>query len=295
MKATAVTVGTFDGVHAGHLHLLDRLRREAAARGLSPLAVTFATHPLATLRPGAQPPMLGPRPPQLPLDTYVLDFDRTMAGMDSREFIGLLRERLGARLLVTGFNNRLGSEGAADPERYAAAGHALGVEVIAAEPLVLPGGIVPSSSAIRRALADGDAEAAAAMLGRPYDLDGTTVPGKQNGRRLGFPTLNLRADAGRLVPATGVYAGRVRFGGEADAYPAVINVGPNPTLGDSNPVTVEAHAIDAVLPPNLYGHRATFSFLRRLRPERRFASLDELRAAIAADIAAARGQSRADR
>ncbi len=291
MTPTAVTVGTFDGVHMGHLHLLGRLEREARSRGLEPLAVTFARHPLSTLRPGAEPPMLAPRPPRLPLRACVLDFDRDMAAMDSRSFIAMLRERLGARLLVTGFNNRLGSDGPADAARYAAEGRAEGVEVITAEPLTLPGGTVPSSSAIRRALSEGDTVLAASMLGRPYSLEGVTAPGKQNGRRLGFPTLNLHTDPRRMLPATGVYAGRVHIGGDTDTYPAVINVGPNPPLGDSNPVTVEAHAIDAALPPDMYGVEATFSFGRRLRGERRFGSLDELRGAIAADIAAARAVS----
>lgn len=288
---TAVTIGTFDGLHLGHRHLLATLCAAAAARGLEPLAVTFARHPLATLRPGAEPPLLAPRPPRLPVRTEVIDFDRATAALTAADFMTLLRERYDARLLVIGHDNRLGSDLPADLGRYAAIGRGLGLEVIAASPWALPDGRVPASSAIRRALLAGDPAGAADMLGRPYALGGVTVPGRQNGRRLGFPTLNLRPAAGVLVPAAGVYAGTVTLAGDSRALPAVINVGDNPTIAAGNPVTVEAHVIDTELDPDLYGRKATFTICRYLRGERRFGSLDELRAAIGADVTACRSWS----
>lgn len=292
MKATAVTTGTFDGFHLGHRHLAETLTAEAAARGLEPVLVTFAAHPLATLRPEAAPPLLSPRRPEEQLwgglRTEYLDFTPAMARLTSRQFIGLLRERFNARLLVTGFNNRLGSDGPADLSRYRAEGADEGVEVVGATPFTLPDGVtVPSSSAIRRALLECRPEEAAAMLGRPYSLEGISAPGKQNGRRLGFPTINMRPEEGLAVPGAGVYAGIIDAPGH-ERMAAVINIGHNPTIASGNALSVEGHAIGARL-PFVYGERVRFTFLRYLRPERRFSSLDELRAAIAADIAAAKG------
>lgn len=292
MKATAVTTGTFDGFHLGHRHLAEALAAEAGTRGLEPVLVTFTAHPLATLRPGDAPRLLSPRQPGKSLwgglRTEYLDFTPGMARLTSRQFIGLLRERFNARLLVTGFNNRLGSDGPADLSRYRAEGAGEGVEVVGATPFVLSDGVtVPSSSAIRRALLECRPEEAAAMLGRPYSLEGTSIPGKQNGRRLGFPTVNMRPEDGFVVPGAGVYAGLIDVSGH-EGMSAVINIGHNPTIASGNTLSVEGHAIGARL-PFVYGERVRFTFLRYLRPERRFTSLDELRAAIAADIAYAKG------
>ena len=290
MAARAVTIGTFDGFHLGHRHLADTLAAEAALRSLEPLAITFDCHPLAVLRPGSVPPLLGPRPltalPGSPAEICTMHFDSDIAAMTARQFMQLLRERYNARLLLMGFNNRIGSDGPADFERYRRVGASEGIEVAGATPLVLPGGIAPSSSAIRKALGAGDADAAAAMLGRPYALEGTSVPGKQNGRVIGFPTINLHTDPRRLVPAPGVYAGFI-VPDAREPLPAVINVGRNPTVGAGNPLTVEGHAIDSVLPFD-YGRGFTFLFAHRLRDERRFGSLDELKTAIAADVEHAR-------
>lgn len=286
---TAVTVGTFDGFHLGHRDLVHRLAGLAAERGLEPLAVTFRDHPLATLRPEAVPPLLAPRPPRVadwPVDRVeILDFDRRLAAMPAGEFMDFLIERYDAALLLTGHDNRLGSDGPADPQRYAALGRERGLEVLTAPRLVLPDGGVPASSAIRRCLAQGDVSRAADLLGAPYDLEGPTVPGRQNGRRLGFPTLNIAVDPRRMVPAPGVYATRVTIDG--NTYPAVTNIGHNPSVSEGNPLTIETHAIDAGLPYD-YGREVRVAFVRRLRDERRFPSLTDLRAAIAADITSAR-------
>lgn len=292
MSETAVTTGTFDGFHLGHRHLADTLAREAGCRGLEPVLVTFKAHPLATLRPGAEPPLLAPRVPGEPLcggmRTEYLDFTPEMAALTSRQFIGLLRERFNARLLVTGFNNRLGSDGPANLARYRAEGRDCGVEVVGATPFTLPDGVtVPSSSAIRRALQECRPEEAAGMLGHPYSLEGISAPGKQNGRRLGFPTINMLPEAGLAIPGPGVYAGLIDLPGHA-TMPAVINIGRNPTIASDNALSVEGHAIGARL-PFVYGEKVRFTFVRYLRPERRFASLDELRGAITDDIAAAKG------
>ncbi len=289
MSGSAATVGTFDGFHLGHRHMVDTLCHMAGERGLEPMLVTFTEHPLATLRPEAVPPLLMNRGPESgewpPIRIVRLDFDTRMAALTSRQFLQLLRERFNVRMLVTGFNNRLGCDGPADISRYTAEGRAEDVEVCAATPLTLPDGTVPSSSAIRRALLAGAPEKASEMLGRPYSLEGESVPGRQNGRRLGFPTLNLLPGQRRLVPAAGVYAGFIDTPA-ADNLQAVINIGNNPTVADHGGLTIEGHAIGASL-PYTYGEKIRFRFLSYLRPDRKFESLDELRAAIAADIEAA--------
>lgn len=290
MKHTAVTVGTFDGLHLGHVHLADTLRRLAAERGFEAVMLTFARHPLATLRPGAEPPLLIGRSPSalsLPgIRTEIIDFTPEIASLTAGQFMEMLVERFGARVLLTGFNNRLGSDGPADFSRYQRLGAGLGLAVEGATPFALPGGAVPSSSAIRRALLAAEPEKAAAMLGRAYTLSGVAVEGRHNGRKIGFPTINLLPDAGRLVPAPGVYAGRIDIA-DREGLPAVINVGHNPTVaGEGAPISVEGHALGARLPFE-YGAAVRFHFINYLRAERRFAGLDELRRAIAADTARA--------
>lgn len=294
MKATAATVGTFDGFHTGHLHLLGRLAREAAARGLEPMAVTFDVHPLTLLRPGSEPPLLLPRRelPGLLADRIgrveTVAFDRDTAALTACGFMERLRRDYGTRLVVMGYDNSMGSDRPASREDYLAAARRAGVELIFDEPYVDPAtGLTPSSSLLRRLLALGRPDTYAALAGRPFRLEGTVERGLRNGHRLGFPTLNLRTDPGMALPAPGVYAGSAETA--AGSWPAVINIGDNPTVAAGRPVTVEAHAIGADL-GELYGSRAAFTFSRRLRDGRRFASLEELRDAIAADIAAATGR-----
>lgn len=281
----AAAVGTFDGVHRGHRHLLERLKSEAAARGLQPLALTFDRHPLSLIDPDRSPAMLSSAAEREHLlraagvEADTLPFDRQLRQMSAREFLTMLRERYGVSLFLLGFNNRIGADrlGADSPE-LAAVSRETGVEVLAASEHPEPG---VSSSAIRRALADGDMEKAARMLGHAYDIEGTVVHGRELGRTIGFPTANIAPDAGRAIPAEGVYVGRLL------GHTAVVNVGRRPTVEGSNDaaLSIEAHAIG--FSGDLYGRRLRLELLHRLRAERKFASLDELKNAIAADVKAA--------
>jgi riboflavin kinase/FMN adenylyltransferase len=149
-------------------------------------------------------------------------------------------------------------------------------------------GVPVSSTSIREALRDGDVRRAASLLGRPYALTGEVVRGAARGRTLGFPTANLVVPPGFLL-ANGVYAARAAWAG--GAAPAVVNVGTRPTF-DGRARLVEAHLLDAA--PELYGDRLTLAFVDRIRPERRFPSVDALRAQIAEDVAAARRQLRSE-
>lgn len=278
MKRAAVT-GTFDGVHRGHRFLLDRLRHEADKRGLKPLAVTFSNHPMTLLCPEKAPERLcspDERIDRIGMDVELLDFNEQLRRMTAAEFLAMLHDHFNVRLFLLGFNNTIGSDrlGAAE-----LAGKTVGgVEIIAAdEHPTLP----VSSSAIRTALVKGDITAANRMLGRPYSLTGKVVAGKQLGRTLGFPTANIVPEPDAAIPGTGVYAGR------ALEHIAVINIGRRPTVDlPDAPVSIEAHLID--FNADLYGKTLTIEFLSRLRGEKKFASLDELKAAIENDINEAR-------
>lgn len=268
------TVGTFDGVHIGHRYLLRQLCLEGKRRGLRPLAVTFDRHPLSLVSPGATPPAITDIAEQTEairasgVEVLRLPFTPGLRAMTGSEFLDMLHKRHGVKALLLGFNNHLGCDRAVAPE-------APGVELVRCQELPEHSGV--SSSMIRSLIADGAVDKAALLLGRPFSLRGIVVSGRQLGRQLGFPTANIDVAPGHIMPAPGVYAAM------ACGYPAVVNVGRRPTVDAPDaPLSVEAHLIGFT--GNLYGTTLRLDFISRLRDERRFCSLTELRDAIAADI-----------
>lgn len=279
----AAVVGTFDGVHCGHLHLLETLRRLSAERSLTPLVVTFARHPLALMAPERVPAELTGTETRRRLleaegfEVEVLDFNENLRRLSAAEFLGMLRERYAVELFLIGFNNRIGSDRLGVAEL---AGRTIaGVEVVAATENTEPG---VSSSAIRRALQQGDIDAANRMLGRPYAIEGKVVGGKRLGRTIGFPTANIEPAPQTALPAVGVYAGLML------GHKAVVNIGRRPTVeGRADaPLSIEAHLLD--FSGDLYGRHVKLEFLSRLRGEQKFAGLDELKKAIENDVQNAR-------
>lgn len=280
MHKRAAVIGVFDGVHCGHQHLLNRLIAEAGKRDLQPVALTFNRHPLELVNPHGVPPRICAMDERLSrlrdagVEPIVLDFTPELRAMSAREFCGYIRS-LGIEMLLMGFNNRIGSD------------RRLGLELVD-EPIEvivaseLPRGGV-SSSAVREAVARGEMERAAELLGRPFALEGEVVRGRQVGRTIGFPTANIRPDhPEQLMPPLGVYAGRV------GPHAAVINIGRRPTLDNGDDITVEAHILDFT--GDLYGRRLRVEFMRRLRAEKKFSGLEELKAQIKKDIDNARGK-----
>lgn len=278
--------GVFDGVHTGHRHLLDCVRAEADRTGGTTLAVTFDRHPLEVIAPERCPLMLtlpGRRRQLLEAlpqadKVAVLHFDGDMRRRTAAGFMRLLRERYGVTHLVMGYDHGFGSDcRGAGTDHYIKAGAQAGVAVSRADRFVLDGTVV-SSTAIRTMLADGDTDGAARLLGRPHIIEGQVVSGRRLGRKIGFPTANIDADPRLLLPLPGVYAATVL------GRPAVLNIGVCPTVTDGNRMTVEAHipGFDG----DLYGRVLEVETGRRLRDERKFDSLEALRAQLADDVAA---------
>jgi len=301
-----VIIGNFDGVHRGHQALLADAVAEAGRRGLQPLALTFHPHPALVLG-RTPPPTLTTLPRKLELlaraqpavRVVVATFDRAFSEQGPEEFVrAVLVDRLGARVVVVGDNFRFGHRRAGDFAALARLGEVHGFET-RAHPLVGDAEGAWSSTRVREAIARGDLEDAARMLSRPHMLSGVVVQGDRRGRTIGFPTCNL-AEVAEALPAFGVYATLVdrvveEGGGLEGAAPravalarGVMNLGVRPTVKD--PATArpsaEVHLLDH--DEDLYGARLRVHLIARLRPERRFAGLDELRAQIGRDAGDAR-------
>jgi riboflavin kinase / FMN adenylyltransferase len=295
---SVVTIGNFDGVHRGHRVLLRRAVDAAHEAAIRSVAVTFAPHPAAVLRPGTEPAAIGSLEDrtaallELGIDlVVVLPFTRELSELTAEEFLErVLVERLQATKVIVGTNFRFGHKAAGDVVTLADAGDTHGFAVEAVTLLELDGSPISSSELRRRIGQEGDLGWANAALGRPFRLAGEVVRGDQRGRTIGFPTANIEVPAGRLLPATGVYAGIATLEGGL-RYAAVTNVGTRPTF-DGEGVTVEVHLLDADL--DLYGRELEVSFLHRLRGEQRFDGVDALQAQIGRDAQAARGLVAAD-
>jgi riboflavin kinase/FMN adenylyltransferase len=301
LRGGAVAVGNFDGVHLGHQALIARARALAGARGARAGVLTFEPHPVQVLRPQLAPPLLTRLPRRLELlaatglDAVVVQpFDPGYAGTPAAGFVARdLAAGLGVRDVVVGWDFTAGHE-RARVEALRPLCRASGLELQVVEP-VTSGGLVASSTKIREFLLEGNVAAAAELLTRPYDLDGVVTPGAGRGRAFGFPTANVRTEA--LLPARGVYAVRALVGGRAGPlgpegaarHGGVCNVGVKPTVEEAAPVAAEAHLLDFD-GRDLYGEPIRLAFLSRLRDERRFPSVEALRAQIADDVERAREQ-----
>jgi riboflavin kinase / FMN adenylyltransferase len=292
VRASAVTVGTFDGVHRGHFDVLSRLVALARARQTASVLVTFAPHPTEIVRPGAVPLLLTPGMERFEaLATIgidycaVLPFTRPLASLTAAEFVRtVLRPRFRMESLLIGYDHGFGRDRAGGREQLLALGHEDGFEVDQVQPFAVGDGEIVSSSAIRRAVAAGELEAARLALGRRYSLSGVVQRGDQRGRTIGFPTINLGApDPRKLLPPSGVYAAVVQTPG--GAYGAMANVGARPTVADASQ-SVEAHLFD--FSGDLYGAPVRLDFVAFLRPVTRFADLVALTGQLERDGEAAR-------
>lgn len=282
MKGKGAAIGTFDGLHRGHQSVVDTLIRKCEERGLEPVVVTFDRHPLALIDPEREPEKLSTdhsRAGRLKgrgVEPLVMEFNRTLQQTNASEWIQRLHDEFGVRLLVVGYDNTFGSDGVTlSLADYRELGKRAGMEIIEAPELE---GI--SSSAIRKAVKNGEMEKAAEMLGRPYALEGTVERGNAIGRKLGYPTANLKTAHRIAIPAPGVYAGRLQLSPK-EIFPAMINIGTRPTIGDGKENIIEIHAIGWT--GDLYERELTVEFLKRMREEIKFDSLEELKAQLDKD------------
>lgn len=285
-SGSVVTVGTFDGVHLGHLAVLDEISARATAAGRTSVLVTFEPHPLEVVNPGAAPQRLTTREERLeylavsPLDRVVeLHFDRAMATMAPEQFVDeVLLVQCGMRELVIGHDHGFGRGRSGDVETLRQLGMARGFPVDVVDPVRADGGMSISSTAIRRAVAGGDLSHAARWLGRPYSLSGVVEHGEARGRVIGFPTLNLRVTARKLVPPDGVYAvvvdtPRGRFGG-------MMNQGHRPTFDDGRRL-LEVHLFG--FEGDLYHRWVRVTWVAPLREIRRFDGVTALQQQLLVD------------
>jgi riboflavin kinase/FMN adenylyltransferase len=286
-----VALGTFDGVHLGHQVVLRRAVEEGRRRGVRVVAATFDPHPRAVLGPRAQPKLLTTlelrREALLRYgadEVRAIRFNPEFSKMSPEEFVReVLVGEIGAEAVVVGENFRFGHRAAGDLEELERLMRSLGAEAYSV--LVRSGdekaGI--SSTRIRELVAGGEVEEAAKLLGRPYLLRGEVIVGDRRGRSIGFPTANVVPDPAVVVPARGVYAGFVRVG--KAVHPACTNVGIAPTF-ERRKSRVEAYLID--FEGDLYERVVDVSFVRRIRAEKRFSGVDQLKEQIARDVEEAR-------
>ena len=285
-EVAVVTTGFFDGVHLGHRAVIGRLVSEAQARGDEPVLVTFWPHPRTVFQDGARELRL-----LTSLDekkallsslgverVEVLPFTRAFASLTAKEYLqDVLQGRLGARCLVVGYDNRMGRDRLTAQE-LAPVAASLGMDMISVP--VLEGSAHISSTQIRKTLESGAVDTAARMLGYPYSLYGVVVAGNRLGRTIGFPTANMQLyEPLKLVPGGGVYAVDVDLP-DGRLLRGMTNIGLRPTVG-GHVRTIETHILD--FDEDIYGLPLRLHFLRRIRDERLFPSLDALRAQLLRD------------
>jgi riboflavin kinase/FMN adenylyltransferase len=280
VTGTIVTVGTFDGVHRGHLDVLARLVSRAGATGMPSVLVSFDPHPLEVVNPNAAPPLLTSFNEKLEVIAEtginyfaVIPFTATLAAYSAEDFVEhILRRRFRMRELLIGHDHGFGHHRAGNVSVLRELGASSDFRVDVVDAVSLADGQHVSSTSIRRAVAGGDLARAAEGLGRPYSVGGTVVRGRSRGRQLGFATLNVEPPSPRkLLPPEGVYAVRVQT--PDGPYGGMMNLGPRPTFGESETM-LEAHLFGAS--DEFYGTRVRIDFISFLRDTRKFGSADEL-------------------
>ncbi|MDB5476012.1 MAG: ribF [Phenylobacterium sp.] len=291
-RGAAVAMGTFDGVHRGHQKVIALATEAAKPIGAPVGVITFDPHPRAYFRPD-EPAFRLMKPDQqaralesLGVDIlYVLPWDPQLANMSDREFATqVLAHGLGARHVAVGFDNSFGKDRTGTPDTMRQYGQELGFGVSIAQEVTDAQGEKFSSTAVREALRDGHPEEAARILGRPFAIEGPVVRGRQLGRKLGYPTANV-ALADYVIPKYGVYATRTRLP-DGRNLPGVANIGVNPTVDGVTTPLLEVWLFD--FDEDIYDQVIETDLVAFLRPEAKFAGLDEMTVQVLKDAAQAR-------
>jgi riboflavin kinase/FMN adenylyltransferase len=291
----ALTLGVFDGVHRGHQMLIERTRNEAKARGLGTGVVTFHPNPVTVLRPGTEFFYLTTLEQRVELLkatgvdwVAVVQFTSELSLVSAEDFVRVLREEAGLRLMVVGEDFAVGRGREGNVPRLTELGAVHGFEVIPVGLLTHGNSQVVdteviSSTRVRRALAEGEMTEVTRCLGRPYSLRGPVLRGDQRGRTIGFPTINLGVSADQALPPDGVYVTLTEVRGKR--YSSATNIGLRPTFGGEDR-RVETFVLD--FDEQVYGEVVRIEFLERLREDRKFDGVEPLVAQIEQDVAATR-------
>lgn len=283
MKGRVAAIGTFDGVHRGHRSVLAALIEYGKENGLDPMVITFNRHPLSVIDPSRTPADLTPLwkkkklLEEVGVTPMVLEFDTQLRSTTAYQWMKKLHDEHHVRAMVIGYDNTFGHDGVnLSLEDYKTIGQNIGIDVVTADEVK---GV--SSSAIRKSVLAGDMESAHKMLGRPYSITAQVVKGNRLGHTLGFPTANIRLPERVAVPKPGVYAAIVKTLENGEKHLAMVNVGYRPTVMRGDDLVMEAHIID--WSGDLYDKNITVRFIKRIRDEKKFDSIEALRKQLESD------------
>ena len=279
LPPTVATIGFFAGVHLGHRYRINQVKIAASQCGWCSSIITFPVHPRQVIQSDYQPQLLSSPEEKIELldqtgvdHCILLPFTQELSKLTAWEFMQLLYDKYKVRMLVIGYDHRFGHNRAETFEDYCRYGRELGIHIMQATAYTQEQDKV-SSSAIRRALLSGDVMTAKKHLGYNYFLEGTVVGGYQVGRKIGFPTANLRVDfPHKLIPSIGVYAVRVHVAGQQ--WKGMLSIGYRPTLNNGNDLSIEVHILD--FEGDIYHQKMRLEFIEFLRPEIKFDSINEL-------------------
>lgn len=290
LSKPVITIGNFDGVHSGHRVLFNRVKEWARRLDGHSMVMTFHPHPVEVLSPGNGPRFITAHQRKLELiahsgidATLVVPFSKEFAQISAYDFVeSVLVRKIGVKAIIVGYDYRFGRNREGNIDFLRKLGKSMDFEVDMVSGIEMDG-IVVSSTTIRQLIQNGDLPEANKLLGRPYEISGTVVPGrKRGGRLLGFPTANIRMND-QVPPKLGVYVVEVEV--EGQTYGGAANLGYNPTFGDTD-LSLEAYIID--FDEDIYGKPITIKFLDRLREEKRFSGIEALIEQIKKDVQKAR-------
>ena len=284
-KPSSIAIGNFDGVHLGHQKVIKKMLEEAQKDQLLPIALTFNPHPLKVLKPQEAPPLITSLEEKIRIlkllgvkNIIVLDFEEALFNLSPEEFVKeILLGKLKAKFVVVGENFRFGKNRVGDVNALCELGEKWGFRAFI-QPSVILEGMPVSSTRIRRIIREGNMKEAWKLLGRPFKIVGKVIYGRKRGKRLGFPTANINPET-ELIPRRGVYA--VFVEAEESLFRGVMNIGFNPTFDDKT-LSLEVHILN--FNRDIYGERLGIYFIERLRDEKRFANIEELKKAIKRDL-----------
>ncbi|MBI9032480.1 bifunctional riboflavin kinase/FAD synthetase [bacterium] len=292
MKDFVLTVGNFDGVHLGHCKLLEKLHQIAGAYSCEPLIVTYQSHPKHTLKTKIEPYLLTTTSQKLELlrkcgfnHIELLNFTKDFANMSPYQFLKEeLVDKFHPKAIVLGYDTKFGKDRKGDYDFIQKHEQEFNYKTYQVDPLALDDQII-SSSLIRGLIKSGQLFRASQYLGRRFSFWGKVVEGKRLGRTLGYPTININAlNASQLTPPDGVYLSQTLT--QTGLYYSITNIGSNPTVCNSLDQKIESYILD--FNQELYGQEVETSFLKKLRDEMKYSSIEELKQAIASDVLTSR-------